>query len=274
MSLSVFLNDELSFEEYYKSLDCKNAPSFTLYIPSKNRSDTIITHKVLSNIEISNYKVVVEPQNAIAYGDVFPTDNLVVMDKNDQGIAYARNYIKNYSKAKGETHHWQLDDDIKSLYYIWGIGDKHRMIDPYAFTIVESLMKQYPKIGISSFAHAAFAAFDKKRYVFSRQCCTIFCVNNSTEATWDPETIEDTDYSLQILHDGLCTVVFNCYTYNIPKQTTQKGGNTEAFIEGALYKRHLKLQEKYPGWFQIEKRNGTSRVKPSKVWSYFKHQLP
>ena len=272
-TLSNFFDLEPSFDQYFESLNCNTVPKFTFYIPSKNRSDSIITHKVLLQLGITNYKVVVEPQNKEAYSTVFAPDNLVVMDKNDQGIAYARNYIKNYSKQNGETHHWQLDDDIKSLYYIWGQSGKERMKDSFAFTTVETLMIKYPRLGISGFSHAAFAAFQKKKYNFSKQCCTVFCVNNSKAATWDPETIEDTDYSLQILYAGDCTLLFNCFCYNIPKQLSQKGGNTEAFAEGALYKRQLKLQEKYPGMFQLEIKNGISRVKPSRIWSQFKHQL-
>jgi hypothetical protein len=272
-TLSGFLDLEPSFDEYYESLTCNTVPSFTFYIPSKNRADSIITHKVLTNLGIHNYKVVVEPQNQEAYSSVFAPDNLVVMDKNDQGIAYVRNYIKQYSKQNNETHHWQLDDDIKRLYYIWGVGNKHRMTDPYAFTTVETVMKNYPRIGISGFSHAAFAAFQKKKYRFSAQCCTMVCISNDKSATWDPETIEDTDYSLQLLYAGDCTLLFNCYGYDIPKQMTQKGGNTEAFVGGALYKRQLRLKEKYPGMFEIELKDGTSRIKPSKIWSRFKHQV-
>jgi len=88
---------------------------YTIYIPSRKRyeKNLSLTANELLNDNI-NFKLVVEPQDKINYKNIF-NNKVLVMDKNDMGIAYARNWIKQYSIDHKEAYHWQIDDNIKNF---------------------------------------------------------------------------------------------------------------------------------------------------------------
>lgn len=270
-TMKLFQDNLDVFEEYYQtllnSLDSLPDPEYTFYIPSKGRSDTTKTTKTLSEFNLP-FKLVVEPQDYSAYVTRFGEESVICMDKNDQGIYYVRQWIKDYSTAKGEDYHWQLDDDLR--YFRSHFGKRIRLTDGKIFTLVERLTKDFPNIAQSGLTHFAFAFTKKRDYDFNKQVCSCMLIKNNTPARFRPDIIEDTDFSLQLLYVGLVTLNLNRFSYEGVPTMTQKGGNTEDFKEGKLYKRQLKLCEEYPTDFEVVVKDGRSRIKPSKVWSKFK----
>jgi hypothetical protein len=85
---------------------------YKVYIPSKGRASTCNTPNLLSKSNI-DFFIVVEPQDKDSYLEEFNKEQILVMDKDDKGIAYARNFCKRHSISLGDKFHWQIDDDMK-----------------------------------------------------------------------------------------------------------------------------------------------------------------
>ena len=131
-------------EELVKGLDFnRDTPyptekntKWTILIPSKNRLDKEITYNKMAAAGIIDRVptyLVVEPQEyeeAKAKGF-----NCVSLDKNDQGILYARNWILRYAEENKLEHVCVMDDDIGDI----GI------IDPDGQTNIPGEYRRYYK---------------------------------------------------------------------------------------------------------------------------------
>jgi hypothetical protein len=263
--------------ELAKMLETKELPgtwwvSYPVYVPSKGRADKKITTKFLEEAGVPFY-VVVEPQDAETYKQNYDAEKILVMEKNDQGIAYARNFCKEHSQSIGAKYHWQIDDNIHNLGY--RAENKNRKGSAVAVLgLAEAFVDKFENVGGASLSHTMFAfakntALDVNKQVYS---CALFC--NSNTLKWRPDVIEDTDYSLQLLSAGYTTILFNRLIMNKMATGVLKGGNTEISHGGnRRLLRSQKLQEYWPGWFKITEQYGRVKVAPSRVWKTFKQEL-
>lgn len=270
-NMKLFEDNLTIFDEFYtqqvEAIDTYGNPSYTFYIPSKGRANTIKTSKVLNSFNIP-FKLVVEPQDYEAYVYNFGEDSVLSLDQNNQGIYYVRKWIKEYSSSIGEDYHWQLDDDLR--YFRSHFGKRKRLTDGKIFALVEHIAKEFPNIGQAGLTHFAFAFAKKNPYELNKQVCSCMLIKNATPAQFRPNIIEDTDFSLQLLYNGYVTLNLTRFSYEGIPTMQMAGGNTTDFKEGHLYKRQVTLCEEYPGEFEIVEKGGRSRIKPSKVWSKFK----
>ena len=173
---------------------------YPIYIPSKGRHDVGITAAILMSESLPFY-VVVEPQVYREYSGTLSETSVLKLPKNNQGIAYVRNFIKRHSTQAGDKWHWQLDDDIKAF--------KRRQNDrnvpscaKYVLTAVEKEIAKYDNIGIAALKHDAFAFAAKTDISTNQQACGAVLVNNDVNIRWNTDTIDDTDYSMQVLSRG------------------------------------------------------------------------
>ncbi len=90
-------------------------PRYPVYIPSKGRAAQVLTAKCFAADGVP-FRLVVEPQEVEAYAAVWGRSCLLILPENNQGLVYARNWIKAYSIAQGQERHWQFDDDIKECW--------------------------------------------------------------------------------------------------------------------------------------------------------------
>ena len=191
------------------------------------------------------------------------------MDKNDQGIAYVRNFIKQHSVANGDAFHWQFDDNIKN--FALRIDDKNTKCSAIsAIKAIEEVVAKYSNIGGAGMMHQAFAFAQKKDIVVNRQVYTAMLLSNATKAKFRDGIIEDTDYNMQILTEGYCTLLFARVIMN--KETTMKmtGGNTEISHAGnGRLVRSQALADAWPMAFKIVQKDGRTRIAPSKIWASF-----
>ena len=78
-------------------------------------------------------------------------------------------------------------------------------------------------------------------FVVNTRIYSCLLIENSAPYRWRGRYNEDTDLSLRVLKDGLCTIQFNAFLCG--KVTTQrmKGGNTKEFYsdEGTLPKSQM-----------------------------------
>jgi len=247
----------------------KNEPLlFPIYIPSRKRAASITTSKLFKESQIP-FKVVIEPQDEQDYLKYFTADELLVMDKNDQGIAYVRNFIKQDSIRNGDSFHWQFDDNIRN--FALRVNDKNTKCSAIAaINQIEGVVTKYSNIGGAGMMHQAFAFAQKKDIVVNRQIYTAMLLNNATKAQFRNGIVEDTDYNMQMLTDNYCTLLFAKVVMN--KETTMKmtGGNTEISHGGnGRFLRSQALIEAWPQAFKMIEKNGGHRIAPSKIWSSF-----
>ena len=242
---------------------------FNIYIPSKGRANTGTTSKILKQENI-NYKVVVEPQDFLKYSQFHQDKNILVLDKNNQGLTYARNLIKNYSIKIAEQWHWQIDDDI----FNFRIRSMNKNVKSSAKNVlggIENFVLKFKNIGAAGPRYSIFAFSQNKQVSINQQISSCILVNNSINIKWDPEVVEDTDYSLQLLKRGLCTLLFNTLLIETAPTMKLSGGMTDhEYIGNGRYLRQLALTKKYPGTFDLVIKQGKSKIKPSRIWRTFK----
>ena len=246
--------------------------NYPIYIPSRKRADTIMTAKLFQKEQMP-FKVVIEPQDEADYRKHFTDDELLVMDKNDQGIAYVRNFILENSVKNNEGFHWQFDDNIKNF-----MTRQNNKNSPESaqkvLSIAEAVNDLYSNIGGVGLIHQAFAFSQSRKILVNKQIYSAMLLNNSTGCSFRDGVIEDTDYNLQILTKRYCTLLMGNLIINKATTMTMKGGNTDVIHAGdGRLKRSLKLQELWPNTFKIIEKNGQHRIAPSRVWASFE-QIP
>lgn len=222
-------------------------PRYPIYIVSKNRSKNGITWRSLSLCGIDDYYVVVEESQFDAYSKVLPSERLLILpqsyldnydtcddlgDSKSRGPGAARNFCIDHSKENGYKRHWVLDDNIDGFYRLHE-NKKIHFRCPTPFVACEDFVDRYENVPVSGMNYfhfakktAALAPFIKNTRIYS---CLL--IENDSGYRWRGRYNEDTDLSLRVLKDGLCTIQFNAFLCG--KITTQRkrGGNSEEFYD-------------------------------------------
>tara|TARA_R100001443_G_scaffold17872_1_gene28497 strand:+ start:12109 stop:12900 length:792 start_codon:yes stop_codon:yes gene_type:complete len=239
----------------------------TIYIPSKGRADNCITANELIKDNL-NFKIVIEPNDLYNYSKIFNLSNLIVLDKNNMGIAYSRQFIKEYSIYNKEKYHWQMDDD---LIFYKRINNKNKKYSVKENIIeIEKYIKKYKNIGIAGMRNMVFAFSIKNKISINSQCVSSFLINNKTKAKFRPDIIEDTDYNMQVLTEKYCTLIFNRLLFSNPPVSKNFGGNTENHYNKIEFLQK-NLMKMWPKCFDIKynKKDNLTKIKPSKIWRTF-----
>lgn len=261
-----------SYEDVFVSLiETKELPKYSIYIPSKGRADRDITTKFLREDGIPFY-LVVEPQDYEAYVAMHGSASVLKMDKNDQGIAYARNWCKTHSISQGHKAHWQIDDNI---YYVgYRHENKNRKHSPRSIlSFVELFTDSFENFGAASLAHIMFAFAKRNKLDINKQVYSCALFVNMPDIQWRHDCIEDTDYSLQLLSRNYVTFLFNHLIMNKVATGVIKGGNTEISHGGnRRLLRSQRLAEYWPGWFKVTEQYGRVKIAPSRIWRTFKQE--
>jgi hypothetical protein len=245
---------------------------YRIYIPSRGRYDTCYTADCLREYNI-RFFLVVEPQEAEKYIAKYGTDSVLILPENDRGIAYVRNWMKLHSEAEGQSFHWQIDDNVRKFKI--RIDGHNVVAHPYnLLTFVEDYADKFDNIALASLTHVAFAFAQKTDIKFNRNSYMCFLCNNSVDAEFRAGVVVDTDYSMQVLTKGWCTIVFTRLLIDKVGTGKMKGGLAEIeYANGGRRARNLKLCELWNHVFQEEVlKNGKSRIKPSSVWRNFKQR--
>lgn len=235
-----------------------------IYIPSKERENKCYTAELLKKYEIP-YFIVVEPNEYNKYKEVYGEEILQVLDKNHMGVSYVRTWIKKQSEKNEEQYHWQIDDDIKQFQI--RENQKNNNINPIGFfRELEKTIEQYENVTIVGLRDSLYAWTQNDFISHNKQVASVVLLKNYTNIYWDSGVIEDTDYCLQNLLKGYCTIIFNMYLYK--KNPNNQGGRT-SYEE---LKRNLVL--KYYPFLKLryDKKLGIWRVAPSMIWRSFKQR--
>jgi hypothetical protein len=239
-----------------------------IYILSKGRPKSA-TIQALCDAGVFNWTIFVEQEDYDSYFDAMKLDCIEVLPKSNQGIVYVRNYIKQYSLARGEPFHWQMDDNIKNF----RIRENNKNIKHNALSCLamcEDIVGSFENIGVAGLGHTAFAFGKPPTHHISinKQVYSCVLVDNNVPVTWTEGTVEDTDYSLQVLTRGLCTLLFDKIL--IEKEVTKVGNGGNNNSDEWRLARTKKLQEDWPvANFKYTQQYGRVKVLPSRIWRQF-----
>lgn len=226
--------------------------NYTIYIPSKGRAQYGHTAKLLDDCEITNYKIVVEPQDYDAYVARWGKEKIVMLPENDQGISFSRSYIKKYSRERGEKFHWQMDDDMIS--FRLRMNNKNVKVNPrHCFSIVEAINDMFTNVGICGITHFAYAFAKKTHISTNKMVYGVILANNDVPHEWRPGTNEDLDYSLQTLESKFVTIAFNTVLFDTFTTGKLEGGNMLNLFAGDGRRQiYEKTAELWPGRFKVK----------------------
>ena len=234
---------------------------YPILIASKGRANESY---LLSELRKSDREwwYVVEPQDEPDYRKL--TDNLIILPKNDQGIAYVRQFILELCKDKN-TWYWTIDDDITQFYKT--VNNRNQKSDmESALSFAESaLAKTKRNIGQMSLDYQQMAWSSKKPIHWNRRCDVCVLINPKVPARYrkEVELKEDRDFTLQVLAAGYSTGLVSAYSIACPAIGMKPGGLQPLYQkQGKLNQSVKRMCELWPGiCTSIIKKDGSPDAK-------------
>lgn len=242
------------------------APRYPVYVPSKGRAGRSLTTEYLATSDVG-YRMVVEPQEADAYRDTHGADRVLVLPFRDRGVAASRSWIKDHARDEGHARHWQMDDDIKML-RVWRSGKRPRIEADPALATIEDFVDRYENIAIAGLQHTAFGFDVKTPFSLNQQVYGVVLVNNELTQRWRG-LAEDTDFSLQVLSAGWCTVLFRAFQLETVSSGTNAGGHADAWAADGRARRVRDLQRRWPRLIKATSRWGRPCFDAGHLWRRF-----
>lgn len=189
-----------------------------VYIPSKGRGETIKIHPSL------NAKIVVEPQEAEFYKNY----DTIILPKDNQGIAYVRNYIKSINKG----WYWMLDDDVNWLGYV--ANKKIAREDPSKVLLLaqRDILRFEDQVAQAGLQYQQFCWCATKPVSFNKSCQVVVAIDaKKAFCDYRPEVQlkEDIDFSMQLISSGFKTMILNGLCFSCPTIGSNKGGLYEIY---------------------------------------------
>ena len=158
------------------------------------------------------------------------------------GPGPARNFARDHSVSLGFSKHWVMDDNIDAFHYL-NRNQKIEVRSGSTLLAAEDFVGRYSNVPVSGLNYYSFCKKEDKvpPYILNTRIYSCLLIDNTFEYKWRGRYNEDTDLSLRVLKDGLCTIQFNAFLCG--KITTQRmrGGNSEDFYdsEGTLPKSQM-----------------------------------
>jgi len=230
-------------------------PKYPVYIVSKGRWNNGLTTRALNVMGVKHY-IIIERDEYEKYKSAVNADLLILPqeyldnydtcdelgDKKSKGPGAARNFAWDHSTKSGYKRHWVMDDNLDAFHYL-NRNEKYEVECGNTLAAAEHFIDRYENVPISGFNYYSFC---KKTdavppFVKNTRIYSCLLIENSAPYRWRGRYNEDTDLSLRVLKDGLCTIQFNAFLCG--KVTTQRmrGGNSKEFYdsEGTLPKSQM-----------------------------------
>ena len=228
---------------------------YPIFIVSKGRWDRAITARALDEMGV-DYRLIVEESERELYAakyscpiHVLPQEYLSDYDTCDdlgdsksKGPGAARNYAWDLATSEGHKRHWVMDDNIDAFHYL-NRNKKWEVKTGKTLRAAEDFTDRYSNVPISGLNYYSFCKRDDAvpPFITNTRIYSCLLIQNDAPYRWRGRYNEDTDLSLRVLKDGLCTIQFNAFLCG--KLTTQRmrGGNSKEFYddEGTLPKSQM-----------------------------------
>ena len=213
---------------------------YPIYVISKGRVASCLTADFLIQ-DGCPFRLVVEPQEAGAYAEIYGRDRLEVLPFSNLGLGSipARNWVWEHSRQGGHARHWILDDNIKHISRRYQ-GYRIRCNAIPALRASEDFFDRYENVAIGGLNYTMFSfkgieSSDGKGrppYLLNCHVYSCLCIDNEIPFRWRGRYNEDTDLCLQVLSAGLCTVQLNVFLIAKVQTLKMKGGNSDQLYQG------------------------------------------
>ena len=230
-------------------------PKYPVYIVSKGRAHNGLTTKALDRMGVPHY-IVCEIHEASEYKEKTNADILVLPSRylnnydtcddlgssRSKGPGAARNFCLDHSKENGFKRHWVMDDNLDAFHRL-NDNEKYEVETGATLRAAEDFVDRYSNVPVAGLNYYSFCKKTDKVPPFIKNTRIYSCllIENDAGYRWRGRYNEDTDLSLRVLKDGLCTIQFNAFLCG--KVTTQRmrGGNSKEFYdeEGTLPKSQM-----------------------------------
>jgi hypothetical protein len=201
---------------------------YPIYIPSKGRPENT-TGQLLTQAELP-FTLVVEPQDAPAYLKHWSEGRLMILPRDNQGIAYVRNQII----AQNKHWYWMLDDDLTGFF-----ETRNRRNVRITASIALGLAQQITVgLGATQIAleYQQYAWSARREYVLNGYCDVCVAIDGSKARLFryraEANLKEDRDFTLQLLSCGYRTARVSTVSFACPKNGTNKGGLYDQYQAG------------------------------------------
>ena len=237
-------------------------PSFPVYIVSKGRFNNGLTTRALHEMNVPHYIVVEENEfdlykNGRCFGELiilperYKTEYEVCDDlglSKSVGAGAARNFCIDHSASNGFARHWVMDDNIDAFHYL-NRNEKFEVRTGSTLKAAEDFVCRYANVPVSGLNYYSFCKKTDKvaPYILNTRIYSCLLIDNHSGYRWRGRYNEDTDLSLRVLKDGLCTIQFNAFLCG--KITTQRmrGGNSAEFYDDeGTYPKSKMLADMHP----------------------------
>ncbi len=248
-------------------------PRYPIYVPSKGRADRCLTARFLIKDEVP-FKLVVEEAEHDEYASRYGEERMLVLPFSDQGsVIPARNWIKDHATEEGHVRHWQIDDNIQGIWRYYRNERLHCRAG-VALAASEDFVDRYENVAICGLEYVMFAMFPKKPFTLNTRVYSCSLVLNSLPHQWRGTYNEDTDFCLQVLADGWCTVLMNAFLVQKTGTMAMKGGNTDEIYHGdGRLKMARSLERRWPGVVRTERRFRRPQHVVKDSWKKFSTKL-
>lgn len=231
-------------------------PRYPVYIVSKGRWKNRLTSRALDLMGVP-YKMIVEQDQLLDYQAEIGRERCLVLpqryldeydtcddlgDSKSKGPGAARNFAWDHAIELGSKRHWVMDDNLDAFHRL-NRNIKRESDTPAVFAAMEDFVDRYENVPIAGPNYYSFvkAADGVPAFTTNTRIYSCLLIENDAPYRWRGRYNEDTDLSLRVLKDGLCTIQFNAFLQG--KVTTQKmkGGNTDEFyaLEGTKAKSQM-----------------------------------
>ena len=249
-----------------------------VYIVSKGRWEKPLTANMFKKNDI-DFQILVEPQEYENYCEALGEEYVTKLPFSNLGIGSypARNYAWEDSIKKGYERHWVFDDNIRAFRRSHK-GNRIICNGNKAIKVLEDFTDRYENIGITGFNYSTFVTSStSKPFYINTHAYSAMLMKNNMPYRWRLKYNEDVDLCLQVLHNGLCTILFNAFVVDKTSTTAKmKGGNQDELYKGnAFEKKVLKARSLEEIWPQYaETKMVWNRPHHFVSWrKHFKHGL-
>ena len=224
-------------------------PKYPIYIISKGRHDNMKTPYVLDEMDIA-YKLVVEPQEFNLYANRIDKSKILVTPFSNlgQGSIPVRNWVMEHSIISGDKRHWIIDDNISGFGYQKGGRRINSKTNGDFFRKCEDFVDRYGNVSMAGIRYRFHHNYVKSPFYLNTRIYSCILLDNSIKERWRGKYNEDTDLSLRLLKNGLCTMLFTWCYCNKAASMTMKGGNTSEIYENTDNRKEFaeSLQNQHP----------------------------
>ncbi len=171
--------------------------------------------------------LVVEPQDQERYRVRFPSSDVLVLQGNDQGLPFVRNFILDHARSIGCDWFWMIDDDVTWFSEVQG-NKCVKAKSGQVLGMASDLIQRSSSVAQVALEYQQFAWSAGGRVTENGYCDVVVAINAKRTKTIryrDSVALkEDRDFTLQVLASGWNTNRLTRFAFACPKNGSNRGG--------------------------------------------------